>query len=652
MSKYDESAYSTVDKTEITQGSPREVSSKSWPKNCIWPAPIDMNEGLPWDEDIIPDELDAEAQELMEIKDYFDHLLEEGFLNEDYSLNYDYESEEFDKDDYSYDPERFVPEMGEDYWDDGFDIETWREDLTVSLNKLKIEAVNPDPINEISYIIGYRFINENLLRQAFTRRAFQQEYHLSGCSEELEFMGDSILNLQVTKELMKHFTRCSAEDTDAPFRPKYDEGEFSRLKAKFICKEYLSKRCSELSLDSYILYATGEEQTDSACEDAIEAIIGAVAVDCEWDWDVLEGVIDKLLDLQIDKADSILKKSYYEIFNAWHQKKFRFMPEYEVYKNFDRKKRQDMPYYGYIKYCVPANNRGLSGQVMNCHGETRSQVRELLAELAYRFIVDNGLWMNLRDAKVEPELDRSINQLQEMFQKGYIDKAEYTFEREGRDWYCVCSVNDIVGRHRSFSKADAKKYAAYEALVLILKAADCCPKEWYDEMIKTTYVSKMNGANTVEYFPSKFPNGPIGLKYVGLVEVLNQIPAGRIITEKVLLKWLGEEYQMENLIIMYEEIPRPYAREHGIPFHRFLTAKGLVDECYVEALKAEGHDAVETKTTNWRVTDYKETMVDVGTLKAPDKEKAIGHAEHFLKFVNSDAREALERGMRERGFLK
>ncbi|MCQ2493218.1 MAG: hypothetical protein MJ104_01330, partial [Lachnospiraceae bacterium] len=51
-------------------------------------------------------------------------------------------------------------------------------------------------------------------------------------------------------------------------------------------------------------------------------------------------------------------------------------------------------------------------------------------------------------------------------------------------------------------------------------------------------------------------------------------------------------------------------------------------------------------------TDYKETMVDVGTLKVPDKEKAIGQAEHFLKFVNSDAREAIERGMRERGFLK
>ena len=45
--------------------------------------------------------------------------------------------------------------------------------------------VDDDPVSDISNTIGYRFVNENLLRQAFTRRTYQTEYKLSGCSEEL-----------------------------------------------------------------------------------------------------------------------------------------------------------------------------------------------------------------------------------------------------------------------------------------------------------------------------------------------------------------------------------------------------------------------------------------------------------------------------------
>ena len=102
--------------------------------------------------------------------------MEEGRLNEDYSLNEDYEelddgSEE--SDDWG-EPAEFVPEMGGDYWDDGFDVRTWEEDFSHHVGLLKIEPcdVEKDPIIFIRDVIGYEFVNENLLRQAFTRRAF------------------------------------------------------------------------------------------------------------------------------------------------------------------------------------------------------------------------------------------------------------------------------------------------------------------------------------------------------------------------------------------------------------------------------------------------------------------------------------------------
>lgn len=55
-------------------------------------------------------------------------------------------------------------------------------------------GLNPPAI--IAQCIEYKFINENLLRQAFTRRAFQMEYGLAGCYEELEFIGDSVLSMK------------------------------------------------------------------------------------------------------------------------------------------------------------------------------------------------------------------------------------------------------------------------------------------------------------------------------------------------------------------------------------------------------------------------------------------------------------------------
>lgn len=653
-----------MSKNEI-KGNTGNQMRKHWPKNCIWPAPIGEYGGIDWDEDIIPDELDVATQELVDIKDYFDDLRDKGILNEDYSLNFDYDD---DLPDGCESIEDFTPEMGEDYWDDGFITEAWQEDLSNALNFIKIDVQTdttlPDPISDIGQKISYHFINENLLRQAFTRRAFQQEYHLSGCSEELEFLGDSILSLHVTKELMKHFAHLSVQDTEAPFQPKYDEGEFSRLKAKFVCKEHLAKRCETLGLDAYILYATGEEHTESSREDAIEALIGAVAIDCDWNWDVLEAVIDNLIDLQINKADEYLKKSYYEIFNAWHQKHFGFLPEYQVYKNHSRKSWLDRPYDGVIKFCIPENDQGIStGQSINYDGETRSQTREFLAECAYDFVVYHGLWLNMKDAQIIPELENSINQLQEMFQKGYIEKAEYAFERRENRWNCICVVNGIQGKCERKTKNEAKKYAAYEALVLLLKSAGCCDEEWYNEMIKKMFECKVSEADIVEdptvtdkkgqenteqstvCDDQPFPYGPVGLKYNGLVAVLNQIPAGSVITEKVLLQWLGAAYGIENLQIQWSEIPRAYAREQGIPFHRFLTSKGLVDESYVEKVKAEGHEVVETKTTNWRILDYKETMVDVKKLSVPDEKMAIGYAEHYLKFVSAEFKEMLAKGL-------
>ena len=412
--------------------------------------------------------------------------MEEGRLNEDYSLNEDYEelddgSEE--SDDWG-EPAEFVPEMGGDYWDDGFDVRTWEEDFAHHVGLLKIEPcdVEKDPIIFIRDVIGYEFVNENLLRQAFTRRAFAVQYGIGGCSEELEFLGDSVLNMVVTREIVNQLMEVNVIWPEAPFkvfRKGYDEGVFSKMRSQYICREYLAQRAQKLGLDRFILYGSGEEPTESSREDMMEALVGAVAVDSSWDQKALENVVDNLLCVQLTYPDRFLKKTYYDLFNAWHQKHFGCMPSYEVY---------DLGKRGFscsIRFHVPENDRGIRTiQRIDADGSARSKAREEAAFMAYGFVRNHGLWVNLKEAGLVPSLENSINQLQELYQKKYVDEApRYEFEPwQGDEWNCDCICGGVNGYGRGIGKTKAKKRAAYMVLIRLLKSAGICEERWEKAM--------------------------------------------------------------------------------------------------------------------------------------------------------------------------
>ena len=456
---------------------------RKWPENCAWPEPMWDGEGFDWDWDLAEGmDLDEDGEELKDIKYYMDELVEEGRLNSDYSLNEDYEDEyereDEDPEDDSDAEEPWRPEKGIDYWDDGFDVEMWEEDLSHHINMLKIESVDPekDPIIAIREIIRYEFINENLLRQAFTRRAFAVEQGLSACSEELEFYGDAALNTVVTREIYKRFSDVNTIRVEGPFESRYNEGELTKLRATFVSKEYLAARAAELGLDRFILYGTGETASDSAREDMMEALIGAVAADCGWKWPVLEDVIDRLIQLQLRNPGEWLKVTWYDQLNSWHQKRFGRMPEFEIHRKIDPRKGTEFQdrYDCSLRYSVPENDKGVwPAQRIYVQDEpNRSRARERAAELAVRFIQKHGLWMNLKDAGIEPRLEDSINQLQELYQKKYVEKPEYSFEERDYDpaWYCRCSCNGIDGWGLAASKTAAKKKAAFMTLERMMGA--------------------------------------------------------------------------------------------------------------------------------------------------------------------------------------
>ena len=73
---------------------------------------------------------------------------------------------------------------------------------------------------------------------------------------------------------------------------------------------------------------------------------------------------------------------------------------------------------------------------------------------------------------VEPDLDRAVNQLQELWQKGFIAQPEYTSEETVTDvsaWTFTCRIPEKVEAIGTAStKQAAKKQAAYNAYCALI----------------------------------------------------------------------------------------------------------------------------------------------------------------------------------------
>ena len=126
-------------------------------------------------------------------------------------------------------------------------------------------------------VIGYRFADITLLQTALTHSSYSNEMKKRGfraqSNEELEFLGDAVLELVISEELYK---RCS----------KDGEGVLTKLRQSLVCENMLAKIAAEINLGDYLNVGTGEESADvrnrsKVLADALEALIAAVYLDCK-----------------------------------------------------------------------------------------------------------------------------------------------------------------------------------------------------------------------------------------------------------------------------------------------------------------------------------------------------------------------------------
>jgi ribonuclease-3 len=124
-------------------------------------------------------------------------------------------------------------------------------------------------LDRLQDLIGYRFQNPQLLMDALTHSSYARE--TSGTcrdNEQLEFLGDAVLNFLVSVALVNAF-------------PEWEEGKLTRARARLVAATHLSTVGLRLEVGSFLRLGRGEEKTGGRNKaalfvNALEALVAAL----------------------------------------------------------------------------------------------------------------------------------------------------------------------------------------------------------------------------------------------------------------------------------------------------------------------------------------------------------------------------------------
>jgi ribonuclease III len=127
---------------------------------------------------------------------------------------------------------------------------------------------------ELESVLGHKFREPERLGRALMHSSRVPERTAedpSGDNEQLEFLGDAVLELIVSEELVRAF-------------PEWTEGQLSKSRARLVNASSLSTAARRLKLGSYLRLGRGEEKTGGRSKptllaDGYEAVVAALYLD-------------------------------------------------------------------------------------------------------------------------------------------------------------------------------------------------------------------------------------------------------------------------------------------------------------------------------------------------------------------------------------
>lgn len=349
--------------------------------------------------------------------------------------------------------------------------------------------------NDLRFIqdqIGYNFRNLDLLQQAFVRRSYSNENGGQN-NEVLEFIGDKVLDYVVVQLLCSEYGRITEEEEWHEYVCQYTEGQLTEKKKRLVEKSYLAKRIQMLDLEPYLIMGKndrnqGVQNEESVQEDLFEAILGAIAIDSNWDAKVLKDAVEIMLNPDENTEDD---ENYVALIQEWTLRDSGMIP---LYHYEERSYSSVLCYSDFNGITQHASNWKEQNELQQCRyacclkicddddipnfrafGRSKSLARKAVCKMAYEYLEKNNLLFTIRDEIEEPCKEQAINQLEILARRGYFELPTYDFSQSYDEngnpiWCskCMISGKNKFFKAKSSSKKEAKKQAAFKMLQYVL----------------------------------------------------------------------------------------------------------------------------------------------------------------------------------------
>tara|TARA_Y100000590_G_C15249030_1_gene836792 strand:- start:30 stop:692 length:663 start_codon:yes stop_codon:yes gene_type:complete len=216
-------------------------------------------------------------------------------------------------------------------------------------------------INNLQKKIGVKFKNTNLLKKSLTHKSFDAKNNY----EKLEFLGDRVLGLIISKKLIDLF-------------PYETEGSLDKKFASLVNKNRCCEVGKNIFLDNFILIGKPNTKTkieNKIISDCCEALIGAVYLDKGFYF--VEKFILKLWDELIKSADVTLVDSKTRL-QEFSLKKFKKLPIYKLVSNTGPKHKPNFKVAVKIK-----NTNFIEGNGTSIKKAQQNAAEELLKQIPF-----------------------------------------------------------------------------------------------------------------------------------------------------------------------------------------------------------------------------------------------------------------------------
>jgi ribonuclease III len=211
--------------------------------------------------------------------------------------------------------------------------------------------------------LGHRFQQPELLTRALTHRSFGAEHN-----ERLEFLGDAVLSVAVSRLLYDRFAGS-------------DEGDLTRVRAHLVREDSLHRAALMLRLAEVLRLSEGEArgggaQRPSILADAMEAILGAVYLD--GGHEAAQTLVEQLFGeiIASTTADSWRKDAKTEL-QEWLQARRLPVPGYRITTTRGQAHAQTFE----VECSVPALSLTASGEGRSRRAAEQEAARKTLQAL-------------------------------------------------------------------------------------------------------------------------------------------------------------------------------------------------------------------------------------------------------------------------------